>query len=78
MSLHYLLDGYNVIHQMPDLNRPALEDQRRALVHFLETRRPQGSSRNRVTIVFDGNANVGSSGYAAQPGLFFPPIRPLQ
>lgn len=50
---------------MPDLNRPALEDQRRALVHYLETRRPQGSSRNRVTVVFDGSANVIGSSEAA-------------
>jgi len=31
-----------------------LEDQRYALLRFLEWRRPQGSSKNSVTVVFDG------------------------
>jgi predicted RNA-binding protein with PIN domain len=45
---------------MPASNRHALEDLRRELVVFLETKRPQGSSRNKVTIVFDGRMDVSS------------------
>lgn len=56
MSLHYLLDGYNIIHQMPSSDAQRLEDRRHQLVRFIELRRPQGSSRNPVTIVFDGKA----------------------
>ena len=56
MSLHYLLDGYNIIHQMPSSDALRLEDRRHQLVRFIEFRRPQGSLRNPVTIVFDGKA----------------------
>jgi predicted RNA-binding protein with PIN domain len=35
-----------------------LEDQRNALVKFIEVYRPQGSIENRVTIVFDGKEDV--------------------
>ncbi len=59
MSIHYLLDGYNVIHQMPKaLNLPELEEQRRYLIRFIEQYAPQGSSNNRVTIVFDGSLDI--------------------
>ncbi len=55
MSIHYLLDGYNIIHQMPAaLDLTKLEDQRRHLIRFVEQHRPQGSANNRVTIIFDG------------------------
>ncbi len=48
-----------MIHQMPlALNQDKLEDQRRYLVHFIEQRRPQGSTNNRVTIVFDGSLEI--------------------
>lgn len=59
MSLHYLLDGYNIIKQIPELAPKKLEDGRRALVRAIEVHQPQGSSQNSVTIVFDG-----------QPGIF--------
>ena len=40
------------------LNR--LEDQRNFLVRFIENDRPQGSVKNRVTIVFDGKSEFTS------------------
>ena len=56
MSIHYLLDGYNVIHQMPSvLNLAKLEDRRRRLIRFMEQNTPQGSPNNRVT----GNPQAG-------------------
>ena len=59
MSIHYLLDGYNVIHQMPlALDQTKLEDQRWCLVRFIEQYRPQGSINNPVTVVFDGSVDV--------------------
>lgn len=59
MSIHYLLDGYNLIHQMPSaLDQATLEDQRYHLVRFIEQSRPQGSLNNPVTIVFDGNIDI--------------------
>ena len=54
MSLHYLLDGNNIIHQIPKLALKKFEDQRRAFVQWIEIRRPQGSLKNRVTVIFDG------------------------
>ncbi|MBF0533162.1 MAG: NYN domain-containing protein [Candidatus Omnitrophica bacterium] len=55
MSLHYLIDGYNVLHQMPELSGQ-LDEQRRHLILLIESRRPQGSERNQVTVVFDGRS----------------------
>ena len=43
---------------MPALKLNKLEDQRRDLVCFIEQCSPQGSSKNRVTIVFDGDEDV--------------------
>ncbi len=58
MSLHYLLDGYNIIHQMPLSVQKKLEDERQQLIQWIESCQPQGSSRNAVTIVFDGKTDV--------------------
>lgn len=58
MSLHYLLDGYNIIPQMPLSVEKKLEDQRQQLIQWIESRVPQGSLRNTVTIVFDGRSDV--------------------
>ena len=58
MSLHYLLDGYNIIHQIPALTLSKLEDQRRGLIRLIEHFQPQGSWRNKVTIVFDGRSEI--------------------
>ena len=54
MSLQYLLDGYNIIHQMPLNASDSLNDQRNALIGFIEKNHPQGSHKNEVTIYFDG------------------------
>jgi len=43
---------------MPALKLDKLEDQRRHLVYFIEQRSPQGSSKNSVTIVFDGDRDI--------------------
>ena len=39
-------------------NQAKLEDQRNHLVHLIESKRPQGSMRNKVTVVFDGQPGV--------------------
>ena len=56
MSLHYLLDGYNIINQVPRLSGGTLEEGRRRLLAWLNIDRPQGSARNAVTVVFDGDS----------------------
>ncbi len=58
MSLHYILDGYNIIHQYDAFASGSLEEQRKKLIRHLTANRPQGSVKNSVTIVFDGRADV--------------------
>ncbi len=62
MSLHFIIDGYNLLLRSRQFNRVSDSDEmsaaRQKLVQFLERERPQGSFRNRVTIVFDGQAGV--------------------
>ena len=55
MSLHYLLDGYNVLKQMAAFRDLSLEDGRRGLLKWIDHSRPQGSVNNQVTVVFDGH-----------------------
>ena len=47
---------------MPRSSPQKLEEEREALIRFIEVYRPQGSFRNAVTIVFDG-----------KPGMFSMP-----
>ncbi|MFA5260113.1 MAG: NYN domain-containing protein [Candidatus Omnitrophota bacterium] len=53
------MDGYNIIKNSDALAELPLEGGRRKLITILETRRPQGSVHNTVTVVFDGQAGVG-------------------
>lgn len=59
MSVHYIVDGYNVLKQLPDLEGRPLKNGRWGLIHYFEIYRPQGSIKNKVTIVFDGKSEVG-------------------
>lgn len=56
MALHFILDGYNVIKQTPVLADKKLEEGRNALLRLIENQKPQGSSNNKVTVVFDGQS----------------------
>ena len=58
MSLHYILDGYNIIKQTDKLANRKLETERDALAALLVAQRPQGSSNNKVTVVYDGVAGM--------------------
>lgn len=58
MSRHFLLDGYNILRQMPGNDTLSLEDGRRHLIRFIQDARPQGSARNSVTLVFDGQEGI--------------------
>jgi predicted RNA-binding protein with PIN domain len=53
-----LIDGYNLIKRTSGLASKSLEDGRQALVAFIEQQRPQGSTRNQVTVVFDGKPGM--------------------
>ncbi len=54
MSVHFILDGYNILKQVAHLTGVKLRNDRLGLLWFLLEKRPQGSPRNRVTVVFDG------------------------
>lgn len=56
MALHYILDGYNITNKL--FNSNSLEKSRDKLIHHIRNKRPQGSLRNEVIVVFDGNPEV--------------------
>ena len=59
MSLHFLIDGYNVIKQVEYLNNlHTLKDARMSLVKFIRQRHLAGSKNNQVTVVFDGREDI--------------------
>lgn len=59
MALNYILDGYNIVKNLSGLAELKLEDGRNGLVQLINRYRPQGSLRNTVTIVFDGQSGWG-------------------
>jgi predicted RNA-binding protein with PIN domain len=53
----YLIDGYNLLHRIPDLEKSA--SPQGELVRFIKRHRLTGSHNNRVTVVFDGHEPPG-------------------
>jgi predicted RNA-binding protein with PIN domain len=47
--------------KIPDLSERRLEDGRTGLIRFIRERRPHGSDRNSMTVVFDGQENIDGS-----------------
>ena len=65
MSLHYIIDGYNFInHPLFARTHNAKKDPRRALLDFIKQKNLCGSSKNQITVVFDGYS---SDFQASQP-----------
>jgi predicted RNA-binding protein with PIN domain len=61
MSLHYVIDGYNLLRH--NLYRPGckISDERLGLLDFIRKEKLCGSLKNKVTVVFDGfpgNLNI--------------------
>jgi predicted RNA-binding protein with PIN domain len=55
MPLQYIIGGYNIINHPSFTNlHKKIKDSRLALLEFIKHKRLCGSSKNRVTIVFDG------------------------
>ncbi len=48
-----------------------LEDQRQQLIQWIESRAPQGSARNAVTVVFDGRTDVWSPSASSTVRVIF-------
>jgi predicted RNA-binding protein with PIN domain len=68
MSLHFVLDGYNLVKQDAHLAVLKLEAGRNGLLKLIETRELQGSKTNAVTIVFDGQLGASSERHASAGG----------
>jgi len=58
MACHYIIDGYNVIKRLEALADLKLQAGREALLSMIDRFCPQGSARNEVTVVFDGQDDV--------------------
>ena len=58
MSVHYIIDGYNIIKQIPHLTSKKLKSAREGLVQLIKKYKLTGSAKNEVTIVFDGQPDV--------------------
>ncbi|MCM8796065.1 MAG: NYN domain-containing protein [Candidatus Omnitrophica bacterium] len=56
MSLHFIIDGYNIIHHAAYISqRPKrAKEERFALLEFIRINKLCGSTRNKILIVFDG------------------------
>jgi len=78
MSLHFILDGYNIIKRSDFLATQVLKDGRRELVRFISEKKPCGSSNNKVTVVFDGAEDLDFPRQRDNKGIeviFTPPLR---
>ena len=71
MSLHFLIDGWNIANQVELLkaNRGVTESSQ-ALVRFIQSQRLLGSRNNLGTIVFDGWAQ-GSGAFGGRIKVMF-------
>ncbi len=58
MSVHYIIDGYNVVKQIPHLTLKKLRSAREGLIGIIKKYKLTGSSKNEVTIVFDGQKDI--------------------
>jgi predicted RNA-binding protein with PIN domain len=56
MSLHYIIDGYNLTKHQSFQPSRKIKDERISLLEFIRTEKLCGSSRNKITVVFDGYA----------------------
>ena len=54
MSLHYVIDGYNLIKHRLYQPSNKIKDDRLSLLEFIKSEKLCGSSRNNITVVFDG------------------------
>ncbi|MFH1416220.1 MAG: NYN domain-containing protein [Elusimicrobiota bacterium] len=60
MSVHYLLDGYNLIETHSGDFPGKLRTARDRLIDLIIEKRPEGSGRNMITLFFDGQPGIDS------------------
>jgi predicted RNA-binding protein with PIN domain len=56
MSVHYIIDGYNVLKKIPQISKLELKQGRQSLLDIIKKYNLCG--KNEVTIAFDGRADV--------------------
>ncbi|MDP2940310.1 MAG: NYN domain-containing protein [Candidatus Omnitrophota bacterium] len=71
MSVHFILDGYNIVKQTKFINSTTLKAGREGLLSFIENYHPQGSFKNKVTIVFDGKKDINIKLCSSIPEVIF-------
>jgi predicted RNA-binding protein with PIN domain len=56
MSLHYVIDGYNIIKhtRFNQQIKNKFQDSKSALLEFIKVKKLCGSTNNRITVIFDG------------------------
>ena len=57
MSLHYLIDGYNLLYALTDIPVGSWAQKRETLLRKIADQRPHG--KNRITIIFDSREGLG-------------------
>ena len=58
MSLHYIIDGYNIIKHNIFPHRNDMHESHKALINIIRDKKLSGSAKNKVTIVFDGSGDI--------------------
>jgi Protein of unknown function (DUF901). len=71
MSLHYILDGYNIVKLAFSENSGKLQASREKLLEFIRNSHPQGSPKNKVTVVFDGKEDFLPENTQSLPEVIF-------
>lgn len=72
MSLQYVIDGYNLIkHPLFARINKKIKDEKLALLEFIRTRKLTGSSKNTVTVVFDGYPDTRESKHDTEIEVIF-------
>ena len=56
--MKYVIDGYNVIHQIQQLQGKRLRSQREGLIRILEMAQAKNRRLKDLTVVFDGSTDV--------------------
>ena len=56
--MKYIIDGYNLIHKIPQLAGKRLRSQREGLLRLLEGTSAQNPQLKNLTVVFDGRAEI--------------------
>ncbi|MFW6134718.1 MAG: NYN domain-containing protein [Elusimicrobiota bacterium] len=60
MSVYYIIDGYNLIHCNAEIFSDNIQRARDYLTELIRIKRPHGSPRNNITVVYDGQPGVSS------------------